>query len=91
VIRIFTVVNCTLPQCSCLCCHNRKTHKFIITLFTVITYKEIEAREAALLRAIVTYMVAHVKCQICMCNIFTSIGIKGCYQRIVLFTILTYK
>jgi len=54
-------------------------------------YKEIGAREAALPRAIVTGMVAHVKCQICMYNIFTSVGIKECCQRIVLFTILTYK
>jgi hypothetical protein len=47
---------------------------------------EIEARDTALQRAIVTGMVAHVKCQICM-YIFTSIAIKECCQRIVLFTI----
>jgi len=54
-------------------------------------YKEIEAREAALQRAIVTGMVAHVKCQIYMYTIFTSIGMKECCQRFVLFTTLIYK
>jgi len=60
----------------------KQTHKFIITLFTVIMYKEIEAREAALQRAIVIGMVAHVKCQIYMYNIFTSVGNKNATKEL---------